>query len=321
MATYYLFTLREQPRAHAATPRNGSGCGHIQKSLRDISLTSADIGAHFPNATGHVEGNDEYMPIEECGNMILMAYAYYKSSGDIDFLERHYGILKQWAEYLVENTLTPSYQMSTDDFAGHLANQTNLAIKGILGIQAMSKINAIFGKSIEPFEAIAAAYYEEWVQHAISRLGKHTVLAYEHEASWGLLYNLFPDKLLGLDLVPESLYGMQCDWYWNQASKFGVPLDSRHSLTKSDWELWTAATCSQIHGSQKTRGLFVNLVAYWLNNTASGLPFSDIYNTIGDGVHGSFAARPVAGGHFSLLALQASKKWSYGPPTSGPPDL
>lgn len=38
-----------------------------------------DLGSHFPNATGHVEGNDEYMPVEESGNMILMSYAYYKS--------------------------------------------------------------------------------------------------------------------------------------------------------------------------------------------------------------------------------------------------
>lgn len=36
-----------------------------------------DLGSHYPNATGHVEGNDEYMPVEESGNMILMAYAYY----------------------------------------------------------------------------------------------------------------------------------------------------------------------------------------------------------------------------------------------------
>lgn len=144
-------------------------------------LTSADIGAHFPNATGHVEGNDEFMPIEECGDMILMAYAYYKSSGDIEFLTRHYDMLKQWAQYLVENSLTPSYQLSTDDFAGHLANQTNLAIKGILGVQAMSMINAVFGKSTAPFEATAAAHFKQWEHYAISSSGQHTLLAYEHQ--------------------------------------------------------------------------------------------------------------------------------------------
>ena len=36
-----------------------------------------DLGTHYPNATGHVEGDDEYMPVEESGNMILMSYAYY----------------------------------------------------------------------------------------------------------------------------------------------------------------------------------------------------------------------------------------------------
>lgn len=28
-----------------------------------------DLGAHFPNLTGHADGRDEYMPVEECGDM------------------------------------------------------------------------------------------------------------------------------------------------------------------------------------------------------------------------------------------------------------
>lgn len=35
-----------------------------------------DLGTHFPNATGHIEGNDEYMPVEESGNMLLMAVSF-----------------------------------------------------------------------------------------------------------------------------------------------------------------------------------------------------------------------------------------------------
>ncbi len=34
-----------------------------------------DLGSHFPNATGHRDGNDEYMPVEECGNMLIMGLA------------------------------------------------------------------------------------------------------------------------------------------------------------------------------------------------------------------------------------------------------
>lgn len=38
-----------------------------------------DLGTHFPNATGHPDGNDEYMPVEECGNILIMGLAVVNS--------------------------------------------------------------------------------------------------------------------------------------------------------------------------------------------------------------------------------------------------
>ena len=38
-----------------------------------------DLGAHFPNATGHPDGRDEYMPVEECGNILIMGMALVNS--------------------------------------------------------------------------------------------------------------------------------------------------------------------------------------------------------------------------------------------------
>jgi len=38
-----------------------------------------DLGAHFPNATGHPDGRDEYMPVEECGNILIMGLAIVNS--------------------------------------------------------------------------------------------------------------------------------------------------------------------------------------------------------------------------------------------------
>ena len=71
--------------------------------------------------------------------------------------------------------------------------------------------------------------------------------------------------------------------------------------------MWTAATCSP-----ETRRLFVNALGYWLNYTTTNMAFTDLYETINDGSYPVspspiyFIARPVAGGHFSLLALLRS---------------
>lgn len=47
-----------------------------------------------------------------------------------------------------------SRTVSTDDFAGWLALQTNLALKGIVGINAMSKIAEVAGHDAD------AAYFK-----------------------------------------------------------------------------------------------------------------------------------------------------------------
>jgi hypothetical protein len=89
-----------------------------------------DLGSSYPNGTGHPDGHDEPQPLEECGNMLIMTLAYYQHTADVSYLFKHYGILKQWTQYLIEEALIPADQISTDDFAGSLVNQTNLALKG-----------------------------------------------------------------------------------------------------------------------------------------------------------------------------------------------
>lgn len=54
-------------------------------------------------------------------------------------------LLDQWTQFLITDSLIPENQISTDDFAGALANQTNLAIKGIVGIGAMAEIASLLG--------------------------------------------------------------------------------------------------------------------------------------------------------------------------------
>ena len=80
-----------------------------------------DLGSAFPNATGHDDGNDEMQPLEECGDMLIMTLAYAQRTNDNAYLAQHYDILKQWNNYLVNDSLIPANQISTDDFAGSLA--------------------------------------------------------------------------------------------------------------------------------------------------------------------------------------------------------
>ncbi|KAL8859629.1 MAG: hypothetical protein Q9178_004028 [Gyalolechia marmorata] len=270
-----------------------------------------DLGSHYPNATGHVEGNDEYMPVEESGNMILMSYAYYTFTNDTAYLQSHYPILRKFASYLNLYSLSPGYQLSTDDFAGSLANQTNLAIKGIVGIAAMSQIALVCNDpdGAAQYSATASLYYKQWENFAIDPSGTHTLLAYQWRSSYSLLYNIYPALLLNLSVIPSSLYQMQSSFYPSVSQIYGIALDSRHSYTKSDESMWTAATCEP-----ETRRLFVNGLGHWLNSTTTDGPFSDLFETTGEGQYGGrpevveFRARPVAGGHFSLLALDKARK-------------
>jgi Domain of unknown function (DUF4965) len=50
------------------------------------------------------------MPVEECGNMIFMALAYSQFTDNINYLEDHYKILKQWTWYLINYGLVPATQ-------------------------------------------------------------------------------------------------------------------------------------------------------------------------------------------------------------------
>ena len=61
---------------------------------------------------GHVDGADEYMPVEECGDFILMSWAYYKFTGDAAWLASHYALLRRQAAYLTDFALVPAAQLA-----------------------------------------------------------------------------------------------------------------------------------------------------------------------------------------------------------------
>ncbi|KAJ7129526.1 DUF1793-domain-containing protein [Mycena epipterygia] len=260
-----------------------------------------DLGSNYPKALGHNDGSDEAMPVEESGNMVIMALSYAQKTGDISHLQRYSALLDQWTQFLISDSLIPANQISTDDFAGALANQTNLAIKGIVGIGAMSKIDALLGNSATSanYSSIAKSYVTQWQTFSASTTGAHLTLSYGDSNSWGLSYNLFGDKLLGLNLFPASVYAEQTAWYQTHANAFGVPLDTRHTYTKTDWQLFTASFVT----STAVRDIFISAVKDWVSDGQNNGPFGDLYDTVSGAIAVGFRARPVVGGHLALLVL------------------
>ena len=255
-----------------------------------------DLGSSYPNAAGHNDGNEEDMPVEESANMLIMASA----AG----VTGHYAILKQWADYLVGNALDPGYQNQTDDFTGFIAHSANLALKGIVAIGAMAKIATAAGNTADAahYQGIARDYIAQWQAKATDTTGQ-LKLAYDRPGTWSLKYNGFADALLGLNLIPAAVTAEEGAWYLAHRNQFGTPLDLRHSYTKADWALWTAAWQ---HDHPAVRDAFIEDVYGFLTNSASRVPFTDLYDTISARQSG-FQARPVVGGMFSLLALRAGK--------------
>jgi hypothetical protein len=136
---------------------------------------------------------------------------------------------------------------------GAIRNQTNLALKGMIGIQAMAVIANRTGHTEDAtnYNNIAHDYIAQWQNLAIAKDANppRTTLSYGDSTSHGmpnlpartsalsnnsvgLLYNLFADAQLGLGLVPQYVYQMQSEFYPTVANQYGVPLDTRHTYTK-----------------------------------------------------------------------------------------
>lgn len=264
-----------------------------------------DLGSHYPNADGHLNGTgEEDMPVEESANALIMATAYLQRiprAAQGPYAVKHYKIFKQWADYLVANALDPDLQNQTDDFTGFIAHSVNLALKGIIGIGAMSRIAAMAGQSADAAAYLAKArdYIGQWQAKATDSSGRHLKLAYDQDGTWSLKYNGYADAVLGLGLVPASVARTEAEWYVSRAATDGVPLDIRHGYTKADWEMWTAAWLKDHH---EIRDLLIAGLYRFAGTTGQRVPMTDWYDTVTDRQSG-FQARPVVGGFFALLTV------------------
>lgn len=239
------------------------------------------------------------MPVEECGNMLIMTEAVCMAEGSGDFARPWIELLEKWVKYLIQYGSDPGEQLCTDDFAGHLAHNTNLSLKAIMGIEAYSRLLGRLDR-----EAEAGEYHEkakemaaDWCLRADA--GDHYMLAFGSPETWSLKYNMVWDKIFGSGLFGDEVYEKELAWYEKMTGAYGVPLDSRASYTKSDWILWCAAMTQD---NEQQRRL-IQPVADYLENSSTRVPFSDWYDTE-TGKYCHFIARSVQGGIFMPLLAE-----------------
>ncbi len=259
-----------------------------------------DLG-QYPLANGQVYGGGErteenQMPVEESGNMLILLDALVQRDNDPTFARRYWPMLGKWAAYLRDKGMDPDNQLSTDDFAGHLAHNTNLSIKAIVALGAYAQLAAKLGETATAAEyrKIAQDMAKKWPEMA--KDGDHYRLAFDKPGTWSQKYNLVWDKLLGLNLFDPAIARTEMAYYKTKQNTYGLPLDNRETYTKLDWIIWTATMAETPEDFQA----LIAPVAKFLNESPSRVPMSDWYRTT-DGKMVGFQARSVVGGVFIPL--------------------
>lgn len=157
-----------------------------------------DMGT-YPHANGQVYGGGEtgeenQMPVEESANMIIMLAAIAIAEGNADFAQKYRRLVQKWTEYLESKGYDPENQLSTDDFAGHLAHNVNLSAKAIVALACYAQLCEQWKDTdnASKYKTIAKQFADRWVREATE--GDHTLLAFDKPGTWSLKYNLVWDE-------------------------------------------------------------------------------------------------------------------------------
>ena len=259
-----------------------------------------DLGT-YPILNGQVYGSgfkmSMQMPVEECGNMLIMTAAVTKAVGSGRLFTEYRDIADRWAKYLSEFGADPDNQLCTDDFAGHLAHNCNLALKSIVALAAYSHLCKIAGDNdkAQYYEELAKKNAAEWAEKAAVGDGTYR-LTFDNRDTFSMKYNAVWDGIFGLNIFPDNMWTDEINGYEKHFNPYGLPLDSRSDCTKSDWMIWTATLSDNQEFFKKT------VDALWLNYnlSPSRVPLNDLFSTV-TSLQIHFQHRSVQGGMFIRL--------------------
>jgi len=281
-----------------------------------------DVGT-YPKADGQVYGGNKLesqMPVEESGNILILAAALAKVTGKPDFAVRHRDLLSRWAEYLRENGLDPGNQLCTADMFGHLARNADLSLKAVVALGGYGLIAGIAGwkEEAERYSTIARDYARKWLE--LARDEGRTRLAFDRPGTWGMKHNLVWDRVLGLGLFPASAGDAEAAWYISRQNGYGLPCDGRTTTSLIDWAVW----CASLARNPEDFDELVRPLRSYVSETSDRVPLSDWFDTV-TGRRAGFQARSVVGGifmrHLAPAEAGAPRLPRVPPPRRGRPLL
>ena len=204
--------------------------------------------------------------------MLIMAAAYLARTDAgtaTAYARAHAKIFTQWADYLLANALDPGFQNQTDDFTGFIGHSVNLALKGIVGIGARGQIAATAGDATAAahYRSVSRDYITQWVTKAPGRLRGPP------QARLRPARHLEPE----VQRLPRPAAGTG-DWCRRRSptrrprgtcpgpTPTAFRWDVRHTYTKADWEMWTAAW---LVDHAEIRGLLIESLYEFATTTPS----------------------------------------------------
>ena len=104
------------------------------------------------------------------------------------------------------------------------------------------------------------------------------------------------DKLLNMNLFSKKVYERELACYKSRMDTYGVPMDSRGTTTKTDWEMWTTV----LFDDKEYTDMVIDRMWKYLCEAEDRVPFSDMIYTDKPWIRG-FIARTVQGGLFINL--------------------
>ncbi|EKM77075.1 hypothetical protein AGABI1DRAFT_130801 [Agaricus bisporus var. burnettii JB137-S8] len=262
---------------------------------------SPDLGTGYPTIGGNTSATEE-LAIEHCGNMLIMAYAHAAKSGDGSLISKYHPLLRKWAVYLAQNSLRPNNAVSADGIRYN--DMSNLALKGILGVYSMGKIDEHVNPSNTTFKDKANELIQSWKQLAVT--DTHIQAQYGKPGTWGLMYNLFPAVWLETGLIDDDMVNREAQFYLSNAppaaQSYSLDNVEARDIAYPHWALMTAAIIP--FGFKSVRDTLIQSTYLQAYNVSQNSPLPMRYTaSTGDARFGTTGSA-AQGAVFGILAMK-----------------